>query len=537
MAGLTLGSGLHVLSQCIAPPFNHVVSHGILESNRPVYLDGGISRPVHEIYDTFNQLFYTLKPEIFDGVADEKKRQFQTHLGNDFTVPRLAAIEFHSHLQKLDKYGKLPDQFVVQSWGVGRGVYDGEFLNSFKRMDEEGFKDYYKRLRYVIGDFSESVLDRAMELPWLQEHLGVIDFVQFDANKDVPRFDDPTLLIQFSELYSTLSNAEQYLVSSSGEIRLLRAKMFVEPVSAIRTLDGKRISAEDFAKNYWPFGIDKLKELHPDFLYEIDVEHNSVPARLDSHPFRDVIRQQAEEIQDGLLPINIGAAKNLSMAMSVLDKYGYLQGFEVGFFEPADMTGNSNIFSWPAYNRGRFMIGNTNVLLNFSFIPRVLSTSDRFSLQTVTDYVFWAMGKRMATVKGIIDSFTNPGKLSFVASSLAGKCRNDQDRESLACLFQLVPRVTELFFREKKDYWLSAETLAGIIVRNKLLPGNQMFIANALAEFIISIGGTDRSFPNFCRMKAWHKELDELEQPTRKVGRNEPCQCGSGKKYKKCHGG
>jgi uncharacterized protein YecA (UPF0149 family) len=23
---------------------------------------------------------------------------------------------------------------------------------------------------------------------------------------------------------------------------------------------------------------------------------------------------------------------------------------------------------------------------------------------------------------------------------------------------------------------------------------------------------------------------------TRKIGRNEPCPCGSGKKYKKCHG-
>jgi preprotein translocase subunit SecA len=36
-------------------------------------------------------------------------------------------------------------------------------------------------------------------------------------------------------------------------------------------------------------------------------------------------------------------------------------------------------------------------------------------------------------------------------------------------------------------------------------------------------------------------EEDEGRQPVRKddadkVGRNEPCPCGSGKKYKKCHG-
>jgi len=30
--------------------------------------------------------------------------------------------------------------------------------------------------------------------------------------------------------------------------------------------------------------------------------------------------------------------------------------------------------------------------------------------------------------------------------------------------------------------------------------------------------------------------MDPLPDPSRKVGRNEPCPCGSGRKYKKCHG-
>jgi uncharacterized protein YecA (UPF0149 family) len=36
------------------------------------------------------------------------------------------------------------------------------------------------------------------------------------------------------------------------------------------------------------------------------------------------------------------------------------------------------------------------------------------------------------------------------------------------------------------------------------------------------------------------EEESELRPATRdeeKVGRNDPCPCGSGKKYKKCHGG
>jgi len=35
-----------------------------------------------------------------------------------------------------------------------------------------------------------------------------------------------------------------------------------------------------------------------------------------------------------------------------------------------------------------------------------------------------------------------------------------------------------------------------------------------------------------------HKRMHTpIVQSKRKIGRNEPCPCGSGKKYKKCHGG
>jgi preprotein translocase subunit SecA len=30
--------------------------------------------------------------------------------------------------------------------------------------------------------------------------------------------------------------------------------------------------------------------------------------------------------------------------------------------------------------------------------------------------------------------------------------------------------------------------------------------------------------------------VETFTRPTQKVGRNQPCPCGSGKKYKHCHG-
>ena len=37
-------------------------------------------------------------------------------------------------------------------------------------------------------------------------------------------------------------------------------------------------------------------------------------------------------------------------------------------------------------------------------------------------------------------------------------------------------------------------------------------------------------------IKNGHNPFPPMVQPYKKVGRNEPCPCGSGLKYKKCHG-
>ena len=36
--------------------------------------------------------------------------------------------------------------------------------------------------------------------------------------------------------------------------------------------------------------------------------------------------------------------------------------------------------------------------------------------------------------------------------------------------------------------------------------------------------------------KSENKEDNNIEPITKKIGRNDPCPCGSGKKYKQCHG-
>ncbi len=42
--------------------------------------------------------------------------------------------------------------------------------------------------------------------------------------------------------------------------------------------------------------------------------------------------------------------------------------------------------------------------------------------------------------------------------------------------------------------------------------------------------------PGAAQQAAAAPVVTPFKRPTRKVGRNEPCPCGSGKKYKQCHG-
>ena len=49
-------------------------------------------------------------------------------------------------------------------------------------------------------------------------------------------------------------------------------------------------------------------------------------------------------------------------------------------------------------------------------------------------------------------------------------------------------------------------------------------------------GGGRRAAPRPARSGGDDAAVRTVRRDTPKVGRNEPCPCGSGKKYKKCHG-
>jgi len=65
------------------------------------------------------------------------------------------------------------------------------------------------------------------------------------------------------------------------------------------------------------------------------------------------------------------------------------------------------------------------------------------------------------------------------------------------------------------------------------ISGHQAFIQQQQQEVVYKVQSQDAGYQTVKREKG---KGTELRKDTPDVGRNDPCPCGSGKKYKNCHG-
>jgi hypothetical protein len=63
----------------------------------------------------------------------------------------------------LDARRALPDELYILELGVGNGNQARTWLDEFVQLDRRHGRDYYRRLRYLMGDYSPHVLERARQ--------------------------------------------------------------------------------------------------------------------------------------------------------------------------------------------------------------------------------------------------------------------------------------------------------------------------------------------------------------------------------------
>jgi hypothetical protein len=154
---------------------------------------------------------------------------------------RDSVADFWTLLREIDKRGQLPAELFALELGVGTGVRAARWLDEFQALDEERGTGYYSRLRFLLGDYSMPVLERAAVL--LDRHRDLVSVLGMDALNPLKAL----AFLRYRVLYVHLTNVYDNLpvdelVRRDGRLHLVEVRGYLPPASA------ERLAAE--------FGLD-----------------------------------------------------------------------------------------------------------------------------------------------------------------------------------------------------------------------------------------------------------------------------------------
>lgn len=162
----------------------------------------------------------------------------------------------------LDARGALPEELFVAELGVGNGNQARAWLDAFVRLDREHGRGYYRRLHYLMGDYSAHVLDRARRA--VAAHADHVSALVLDATRPAISLGflrRKAFCVYISNVYDNLPTDEVARIDG----RTYR----VEVRAYLPAADAERIArALDVPAAALPALVDKLLRLGPGLLAE-----------------------------------------------------------------------------------------------------------------------------------------------------------------------------------------------------------------------------------------------------------------------------
>jgi hypothetical protein len=161
----------------------------------------------------------------------------------------------------------LPEELYVLEIGVGNGNQAVVFLDEFRRMNRELGKGYYRRLHYLMGDYSPHVLELARKnVAHHSEHVSslVLDALRPTETLGFLRY--KAFLVYISNVYDNLPTDE--IVRIGGHLFQVQTRA-VFSRKAAETLAASVNSKPDNL----PDLVARLLRLGPELLAEVLPEH------------------------------------------------------------------------------------------------------------------------------------------------------------------------------------------------------------------------------------------------------------------------
>jgi hypothetical protein len=285
-------------------------------------------------------------------------------------------LELFKVWDDLDARGALPAELYVVELGVGNGSQARTWLDEFVALSAAHGKDYYRRLQYLMGDYSPHVLGRARNA--VAQHGDHVHALVVDATH-------PTVSLGFLRGKAFLAYVSNVYDNLPGDelIRIGGRTYRVEVRAYLSCADVEQISRSISATaDRLPDIVGKLLRLGPELLCEAMPEHfdsveravafwrdvwaalrlqeRYVPLEaLDEYRVTpdvtgELLRSLLESAGDIRMHVNNGALSSFTETLPLLHPFGRLQchdlfltdvsHYRTGFYGPGKYDGS--VVNW-----------------------------------------------------------------------------------------------------------------------------------------------------------------------------------------------
>jgi hypothetical protein len=280
-----------------------------------------------------------------------------------------SAEEFWDLLRDLEQKQQLPAEVFILEIGVGTGTHAGLWLDSFRNVDRQRATNYYPRLRFLLGDYSLSTLERCR--PSVKDHLDLCSFIAVDAldpMKTLSFLRHKILYVHSTNVYDNLPDEE--LLWRGNKIHWLNVRAYLSGADATRIGNLFGIPVSDLlgvvarlldvgpeclpdrkqGTALWQ-GIWKAIRLEEKLVRVEDMLESSFPAGLSLADMEEILEEAPGDLR---FQLSAGALDSFRSTLPLLHPRGYLEvqdifvtdlsQYNMGFHGPGKLDGS--IVNW-----------------------------------------------------------------------------------------------------------------------------------------------------------------------------------------------
>jgi hypothetical protein len=285
-------------------------------------------------------------------------------------------LELFKVWDDLDARGALPGELYVVELGVGNGSQARTWLDEFVALSSAHRRDYYRRLHYLMGDYSPHVLSRAHRA--VAHHGDHVNALVVDATHpaiSLGFLSGKAFLVYISNVYDNLPTDE--VARIAGRAYQVEVRAFL-PAAAARRI-ARRFGAPAARM---PDLVEKLLRLGPELLCDALPQHFGDPGaavafwqqvwaalrlaeryvplegldlyQIASELTGEILRAQLESAGDIRIHVNNGALSSFGQTLPLLHPFGRLQCHDLfltdvrdyhgGFYGPGKYDGS--VVNW-----------------------------------------------------------------------------------------------------------------------------------------------------------------------------------------------